>query len=80
MSRPCSMHAWPAARLQDTAQARALASSCAKTVELNERQACDVFCLVNGAFSPLTGFMDEHQYNAVVSSMRLPENSSSACR
>lgn len=53
--------------------AQALVSSTVKTVELSERQACDVFCLVNGAFSPLTGFMDEAQYNAVVSSMRLPE-------
>merc|ERR1712039_420994 len=44
-----------------------------KTIELNERQACDVFCLINGAFSPLSGFMDEAAYDAVVGGMRLPE-------
>jgi len=59
--------------VKDAQQASALVSSASKTIELNERQACDVFCLVNGAFSPLTGFMDETAYNAVVESMRLPE-------
>merc|ERR1712061_362906 len=44
-----------------------------RTIELNERQACDVFCLLHGAFSPLSGFMDETTYNSVVSGMRLPE-------
>jgi sulfate adenylyltransferase len=59
--------------VNDTAQAQALVSSSVKTVDLNERQACDVFCLINGAFSPLKGFMDETAYDAVVSGMRLPE-------
>merc|ERR1719444_679587 len=59
--------------VKDASQAQALVSSAVKTIELSERQACDVFCLVNGAFSPLTGFMDETAYNAVVSGMRLPE-------
>eukprot|EP00933_Yihiella_yeosuensis_P043616 TRINITY_DN384_c0_g1_i3.p1 TRINITY_DN384_c0_g1~~TRINITY_DN384_c0_g1_i3.p1 ORF type:complete len:683 (+),score=195.91 TRINITY_DN384_c0_g1_i3:61-2109(+) len=59
--------------VQDAAEAKALASSAVRTIELNERQACDVFCLLSGAFSPLTGFMDETAYNSVVSQMRLPE-------
>jgi len=59
--------------VKDAAEAKSLTSACAQTIELNERQACDVFCLVNGAFSPLTGFMDETTYNSVVSGMRLPE-------
>eukprot|EP00929_Paragymnodinium_shiwhaense_P043578 TRINITY_DN223_c0_g1_i5.p1 TRINITY_DN223_c0_g1~~TRINITY_DN223_c0_g1_i5.p1 ORF type:complete len:686 (-),score=217.67 TRINITY_DN223_c0_g1_i5:133-2190(-) len=59
--------------VNDSAKAKELVGACVKTVELNERQACDVFCLVNGAFSPLTGFMDETTYNAVVTGMRLPE-------
>merc|ERR1719428_678742 len=59
--------------VKDAAQAKELVGACVKTIELNERQACDVFCLVNGAFSPLTGFMDETAYNAVVKGMRLPE-------
>merc|ERR1719499_168936 len=59
--------------VKDEAMAKALVASAVKTIELNERQACDVFCLLNGAFSPLQGFMDETTYNAVVTGMRLPE-------
>jgi len=59
--------------IKDPAQAKSLVASANKTIELNERQACDVFCLLNGAFSPLTGFMDENTYNSVVKGMRLPE-------
>ena len=29
------------------------------TIELNDRQSCDVELLCNGGFSPLTGFMTE---------------------
>jgi len=59
--------------VKDAGQAKALVNSCVRTIDLNERQVCDVFCLVNGAFSPLTGFMDETAYDSVVQGMRLPE-------
>jgi len=59
--------------VQDVSTAEALVKSAVRTVALNERQACDVFCLLNGAFSPLTGFMMEEAYNSVVTTMRLPE-------
>jgi len=59
--------------VKDVAEVKALTAAAVKTIELNERQACDVFCLINGAFSPLTGFMDETAYDAVVKGMRLPE-------
>jgi len=59
--------------VKDAAKAKALVAGCASTIELNERQACDVFCLLNGAFSPLKGFMDETTYKSVVKDMRLPE-------
>merc|ERR1711953_569044 len=59
--------------VKDAAEATKLKNACVKTVELNERQACDVFCLASGAFSPLTGFMTENAYNSVVTGMRLPE-------
>jgi len=59
--------------VKDKTQIDELVSASVKTVELNERQACDVFCLLHGAFSPLTGFMDEAAYHAVVTGMRLPE-------
>jgi len=58
--------------VKDAAQAKDLVSSAVRTIDLNERQACDVFCLLNGAFSPLTGFMGEAEYDAVVKDMRLP--------
>jgi len=51
----------------------ALKASTVAKIELNERQACDVFCLIHGAFSPLTGFMTEEAYDGVVKDMRLPE-------
>jgi len=44
------------------------------TVELTDRQSCDVQLLCNGGFSPLTGFMTEEEYDAVVDNMRLPNN------
>merc|ERR1719414_1260110 len=59
--------------VQDVSTAEALVKSAVKMVVLNERQACDVFCLLNGAFSPLTGFMTEEAYDSVVTTMRLPE-------
>ena len=42
------------------------------TVELTDRQSCDVELLCNGGFSPLTGFMNEDEYNSVVEDMKLP--------
>lgn len=57
----------------DAAEAKTLAGSASKTIDLNERQACDVWSLVHGAFSPLNGFMTEPEYDAVVKGMRLPE-------
>lgn len=47
-------------------------ASCDKTIELTDRQSCDTELLCNGAFSPLTGFMTEEEFNAVVENMRLP--------
>ncbi|MGA8203560.1 MAG: bifunctional sulfate adenylyltransferase/adenylylsulfate kinase [Woeseiaceae bacterium] len=38
---------------------------------LTERQLCDVELLLNGAFSPLQGFLDKDDYESVVKSMRL---------
>lgn len=38
---------------------------------LNERQLCDLELILNGGFSPLEGFMNEEDYNGVVSQLRL---------
>ena len=38
---------------------------------LTERQICDLELILNGAFSPLKGFMDEKNYISVLNNMRL---------
>merc|ERR1712113_797710 len=48
-----------------------LAAECTATVELSERQACDVALLIFGGFSPLNGFMKKADYDGVVENMRL---------
>lgn len=54
------------------AEAEKLASSANASIELTERQACDVELLNVGGFTPLEGFMNEDAYQSVVSDMRLP--------
>ncbi len=41
------------------------------SITLSQRQLCDLELLVNGAFSPLTGFMGREDYESVVNDMRL---------
>ncbi len=43
------------------------------TWDLTERQLCDLDMLTNGAFSPLTGFLNEAEYLGVCKDMRLPD-------
>lgn len=43
------------------------------SVDLNQRQLCDVKLLLNGAFSPLEGFLVERDYDEVVARMRLAD-------
>lgn len=43
------------------------------SIDLNSRQICDLELLMNGAFSPLEGFMDRNTYSTVVENMRLPD-------
>ncbi|MCW8923419.1 MAG: bifunctional sulfate adenylyltransferase/adenylylsulfate kinase [Gammaproteobacteria bacterium] len=42
------------------------------SITLSQRQQCDLELLLNGAFSPLTGFMNKDVYESVVSTARLP--------
>ncbi|HFC30182.1 MAG TPA: bifunctional sulfate adenylyltransferase/adenylylsulfate kinase [Oceanospirillales bacterium] len=39
--------------------------------DLTERQLCDIELLLNGGFSPLTGFMNQADYHSVLKTMRL---------
>lgn len=48
-------------------------SSNFKSWNLTHRQVCDVEMLLNGAFSPLTGFMNEQDYIEVCKNMRLSD-------
>ena len=42
-----------------------------KSWDLTDRQLCDVEMLLNGAFSPLDGFLSRQDYDSVVTDMRL---------
>lgn len=42
-------------------------------ITLSQRQMCDLELLMNGAFSPLTGFMNQADYDSVVEKMRLAD-------
>jgi sulfate adenylyltransferase len=42
-----------------------------RDIILTERQLCDLELMMNGAFSPLEGFMNESDYKSVVENMRL---------
>ncbi|KAL6949731.1 Sulfate adenylyltransferase [Hanseniaspora vineae] len=42
-----------------------------KIINLSARQICDLELILNGGFSPLTGFLNENDYNEVVSNNRL---------
>ncbi len=44
-----------------------------KSWTLNRRQLCDLECIMNGAFSPLTGYMARNDYDAVVNDARLAD-------
>ncbi len=41
--------------------------------DLSERQLCDIELLLNGGFSPLTGFMNQADYQSVLKNMRLTD-------
>jgi sulfate adenylyltransferase len=48
-------------------------SSAYPSWDLTDRQLCDVELLMNGAFSPLRGFMGRETYESVCATMRLPD-------
>lgn len=56
----------------DPSKAASVEASATRTLELSDRNACDVELLCVGGFSPLTGFMNAETYDHVVENMRLP--------
>lgn len=44
-----------------------------QSIVLTKRQMCDLELLTNGAFDPLTGFMNQNDYNQVVENMCLED-------
>ncbi|KAL6760236.1 ATP-sulfurylase [Haematococcus lacustris] len=60
--------------LQDAQQRAQLEAACTHVHECSDRNACDVELLSVGAFSPLTGFMNEDVYNSCLTNMRLPSS------
>ncbi len=43
------------------------------SLSLSKRQLCDLELLMNGAFSPLTGFMNQETYKNVLENIHLPD-------
>ena len=57
----------------DKAEALKTESQHYPSLTLSQRQVCDLELLMNGAFSPLTGFMGQADYESVVDNMRLAD-------
>jgi len=60
--------------MADASKKTSLASSCTRTLDLSDRNACDVELLCVGGFSPLKGFMNEDDYEHCVDNMRLKDS------
>jgi sulfate adenylyltransferase len=57
----------------DPAKKQALIAAANVKLQATDRQLCDVELLMNGGFTPLTGFMDASTYQSVVDTMALPD-------
>ncbi len=57
----------------ETAEQLKQASEKFKSITLTKRQLCDLEMLINGAMSPLTGYMDQKTYRSVIETNRLPD-------
>ena len=55
----------------EAAEAEKEAAGSYPSWDLTERQLCDIELLLNGAFSPLDGFLNKGDYESVVKTMRL---------
>ena len=58
---------------EDRAEAIRSSAKTWRSLDLTARQLCDLELLLNGGFSPLQGFMNRVEYEAVCKTMRLPD-------
>jgi len=58
---------------ENEAEALKIESESYPAITLSQRQQCDLEMLLNGSLSPLTGFMTEDTYNAVIENTRLTD-------
>jgi sulfate adenylyltransferase len=58
---------------REAAAARRREAAAAPALDLTPRQLCDLKLLLNGGFSPLEGFMDQRDHDAVCAGMRLAD-------
>ena len=45
------------------------------SLQLSDRHLCDLELIMNGGFNPLTGFMNQNDYDSVLNNMRLSDGS-----
>jgi sulfate adenylyltransferase len=57
--------------LESEDEKQAAIAKCDKEIQASARQLCDVELIMNGGFSPLTGFMNEEEFKHVVENMEL---------
>jgi sulfate adenylyltransferase len=57
---------------ESSAEQEKLAAGNYPSWNLTDRQVCDLELVLNGAFSPLDGFLSRAQYDSVLEKMRLP--------
>lgn len=57
---------------ETAAQAARQAARDYRSWDLSDRQLCDIELILNGAFSPLEGFLTQSEYEGVLDNMRLP--------
>jgi sulfate adenylyltransferase len=58
---------------REQAAARRRAAAGAPSLDLSQRQLCDLKLLLSGGFSPLEGFLGRRDYEAVCARMRLED-------
>jgi len=59
--------------VKSDAEKEAAMAKATMSLEASDRQLCDVELIMNGGFSPITGFMTEEEYKSVVDNVAMPD-------